>query len=333
MIDIKSGYPEVEERPLITFALFAYNQEKYIREAVESAFAQTYEPLEIILSDDFSTDSTYRIMSDLVESYKGRHSIKLFRNDKNLGLVGHINKVFLDITDSDLVVVQAGDDVSLPERTALLWQAWESAPCKPTIISSAMSFINTVGEEVGGIIPPETGLKNDQTFEVILNPNGRLYGASSMYHKDVFKIFGALDLAQVEDGPLSIRGQLLGPSIALEQKLVKKRITESNMSGHGSKDYKTYYIKGNEWRVSIYQQVLKDLKSENFLKLNRFINHEFFHSECRRRMQIHADALSLVKSKSFFVRLQKWLVLLPHSNVGQSINSLIYIFPDFFIEI
>ena len=32
------------ERPLMTFALFAYNQEKYIREAVVGAFAQTYEP-------------------------------------------------------------------------------------------------------------------------------------------------------------------------------------------------------------------------------------------------------------------------------------------------
>ena len=41
-------------RPLVTFALFAYNQEKYIREAVEGAFSQTYEPLEIILSDDYS---------------------------------------------------------------------------------------------------------------------------------------------------------------------------------------------------------------------------------------------------------------------------------------
>jgi hypothetical protein len=34
----------VTDRPLVTFALFAYNQEKYIREAVVGAFAQTYEP-------------------------------------------------------------------------------------------------------------------------------------------------------------------------------------------------------------------------------------------------------------------------------------------------
>jgi len=47
--DLTEGTPE---RPLLTFALFGYNQEQYIREAVEGAFAQTYSPLEIILSDD-----------------------------------------------------------------------------------------------------------------------------------------------------------------------------------------------------------------------------------------------------------------------------------------
>ena len=47
------------EKPLVTFALFAYNQERFITEAVEAAFAQTYQPLEIIISDDGSSDKTY----------------------------------------------------------------------------------------------------------------------------------------------------------------------------------------------------------------------------------------------------------------------------------
>lgn len=34
-----SGQAEKEEHPLITFALFAYNQERFIREEVEGAFS------------------------------------------------------------------------------------------------------------------------------------------------------------------------------------------------------------------------------------------------------------------------------------------------------
>lgn len=37
-----------QERPLVTFALFAYNQERFIREAVEGALAKTYSHLQII---------------------------------------------------------------------------------------------------------------------------------------------------------------------------------------------------------------------------------------------------------------------------------------------
>ena len=69
------------ERPLVTFALFSYNQEQFIRQAVESAFAQTYSPLEIILSDDFSSDGTFEIMQEMVAAYSGPHRVVLNQND------------------------------------------------------------------------------------------------------------------------------------------------------------------------------------------------------------------------------------------------------------
>jgi len=74
--------------PLVTFALFAYNQGKYIRQAVEGALAQTYENLEIIISDDASPDKTFEIMQELVRDYSGPHKIILNRNERNLGIVG-----------------------------------------------------------------------------------------------------------------------------------------------------------------------------------------------------------------------------------------------------
>ena len=55
-----------DEQLFVTFVLFAYNQEKYIREAVEGALSQTYGAMEIILSDDRSTDRTFEIMEEVV---------------------------------------------------------------------------------------------------------------------------------------------------------------------------------------------------------------------------------------------------------------------------
>jgi glycosyltransferase involved in cell wall biosynthesis len=102
-------------RPLVTFALFAYNQEKFIREAIEGAFAQTYEPLEIVLSDDCSNDRTFAIMQDMAASYQGSHRVRAVRNDFNFGVTPHVLARGREAS-GEIVVVAAGDDVSKPHR-------------------------------------------------------------------------------------------------------------------------------------------------------------------------------------------------------------------------
>ena len=93
----------LKEYPLITFALLSFNQELFIREAVEGAFAQTYSPLEIILSDDCSSDGTFEIMEDMAASYKGPHKIILNRNTVNRGTGDHVNHV-MKLAEGDLIV-------------------------------------------------------------------------------------------------------------------------------------------------------------------------------------------------------------------------------------
>ena len=53
------------KKPLVTFAIFSFNQEKYIHDAVQAAFNQSYSPLHIILSDDNSSDKTFSIIENL----------------------------------------------------------------------------------------------------------------------------------------------------------------------------------------------------------------------------------------------------------------------------
>src|SRR6056297_3729012 len=97
---------DTTDRPLVTFAVIAYNQERYIREAIEGAFAQTYHPLEIILSDDCSSDRTYQIMKEMAAAYDGPHKVVLNRNEPNLGVVPHIDRV-MNLVRGDFIVVNA----------------------------------------------------------------------------------------------------------------------------------------------------------------------------------------------------------------------------------
>jgi len=97
---------------LVSYCLFTYNQETYIKEAILAALNQTYSPLEIVISDDCSTDSTFQAVTRTVKEYKGPHRIVLNRNKKNLGLGGNFSKVCYSIATGDYLVTVAGDDIS-----------------------------------------------------------------------------------------------------------------------------------------------------------------------------------------------------------------------------
>lgn len=118
--DLPEGTPE---RPLVTFALFAYNQEKYIREAVEGAFSQTYSPLEIILSDDCSSDRTFEIMREMARGYRGPHLLKVRRGEVNIGVLAHVLSV-AQMATGEIIIVGAGDDISMPERSEITVNAF-----------------------------------------------------------------------------------------------------------------------------------------------------------------------------------------------------------------
>ena len=102
--------------PLVSFCIFTYNQERLIADAVKGALAQTYGNMEIIISDDNSSDNTWQVIQDVINQYQGEKNIVLNRNEHNLRLVPHVNHVILNIAKGDIIVLAAGDDISLPNR-------------------------------------------------------------------------------------------------------------------------------------------------------------------------------------------------------------------------
>ncbi len=70
-------------RPLVSVLLIAYNQERVIADAVRSVLAQTWQPVEIIISDDCSRDGTYAAIEATVRDYTGPHRVITRRNTVN----------------------------------------------------------------------------------------------------------------------------------------------------------------------------------------------------------------------------------------------------------
>jgi len=115
--------------PLVTMLIITYNQEEYIRDAIHGAFSQTYSPLEIIISDDFSQDRTFDIIQEEVAAYDGPHKITVNRNEQNLGIVQHVNHVVFNVVNSEYIVLAAGDDVALDNRASVAMHTLQTPDC------------------------------------------------------------------------------------------------------------------------------------------------------------------------------------------------------------
>lgn len=241
------------DRPLVTFALFAYNQEKYIREAVEGAFSQTYEPLEIILSDDCSSDRTFEIMQEMVSEYDGPHSVVLRRNNENIGLVPHVNKIF-EIAKSEYIVAAAGDDISLPGRVKAIQCATYDSPL---LLHSDYWMIDLYGKEVEHARPTEEILASD--ISKIAISRSLYVGATGVWHKDLYRKFGPINsVLAYEDLVMGYRASLAGKAKYLDEKLVRYRVGSGMTSG--TKNDKTKRIRRTKARIAALMQRAEDTR-------------------------------------------------------------------------
>ena len=113
----------MNEGPLATLLLVTYNQEGFVGEALRGALAQTYEPLEILIADDCSTDGTLAVVEDEIAAYAGPHLVRIVPATGNVGLFGNIQRGCA-ASRGALIVLGAGDDIPLPRRVAIMVEAW-----------------------------------------------------------------------------------------------------------------------------------------------------------------------------------------------------------------
>jgi len=262
----------MKDRPLISFSLGCYNQEAFVREAVQGALSQTYSPLEIIILDDCSSDRTFDIVRQTVTAYKGPHSVRLNRNDTNQGIGGNVNRM-MKLCQGELVVVAAGDDVSLPMRTEVTWRAWEQFGRRPTSICSSYTTISADGTDqgIGGL----RGDSNDSRpvkllegdlFGFLSTRRPVVCGCSHAWTRELFNYFGPLN-SDLEDLVLSFRSLAIGQMLYIQQPLVKYRRHGGNVSFFAGGDDTTSFAHResrlrwvDEQTVRAYDNMLADVE-------------------------------------------------------------------------
>ena len=122
-------------RPTVSICLPAYNGAKYLPECVDSILAQTHSDFELVIVDDGSTDDS----AEIAKSYARLDSrVRVFVNDRNLGLVGNWNRS-VSLAHGEWIKFVFQDDRISPE--CLRRMLAEAISAKMPIVSCARDFI------------------------------------------------------------------------------------------------------------------------------------------------------------------------------------------------
>lgn len=124
--------------PKVSIIILSYNQEEYIKEAISSALNQTYTNLEIIISDNGSTDSTKQI-------------IKIFLDDDRVIFLDHKENQSISLRQNQAAQKASGEYISL---------LYADDYYLPTKIEQQVKIFSSLSNEWGVVHGPGIELDN-----------------------------------------------------------------------------------------------------------------------------------------------------------------------------
>lgn len=217
--------------PLVSFVLLAFNQERFVEEAIRGALAQDYARLEIVLSDDASADGTYAVMERVAATYTGPHRIVLNRTTGGGGTLAHLLEAATR-SAGELIVVGAGDDISYPHRVSRLAAKWQR-----TRATALFSGFHQIGDD-GQRLSPEAAFPRSDYDPSPLFPHSharQIAGASAAYDRRLLDaLLTPLTPVLAEDYFLSLMtAWSMGAVAAIAEPLLAYRIHAQALTSAG----------------------------------------------------------------------------------------------------
>lgn len=284
--------------------LLTYNQEKFIRAAIDGAFSQTYSPLEIIISDDNSSDRTFEIIKNSALNYNGPATVKIRRSAANRGLTKHLQEAIKE-SSGEVIILAAGDDISLPERVTEIIKAFDESKEKSAIIYSDFTPIDLESKKI--TLDGEKIFAGPHSLEKMAQGKVNILGATTALTRNLITSFGEISKNVIhEDRVLPYRALLMeGGIIFINKKLVDYR-TEGGVSRikiKTTKDYLEKYI------PSINQRTLPDAIQRLSDTLIKKPNNSALRIECETTITDHESRIDFSKTPRWLYekKLIQWI--------------------------
>lgn len=203
----------MEEKPLVSVLMTAFNRENFIAEAIESVLASTYENYELIIVDDCSSDNTVAISNSFIHDKR----VKVYVNESNLGQFENRNKAASFAKGKYLKYVDS-DDVLYAHSLGLMVEIMESHP------DCGLGFCHYSGESK--FILPHCYTSKEILLEHYFGGGILFTGPiGTIIRRDVFEEIGGFDLfGMPSDNHFSLKAASRYPVVSMYRDLFWWRV-------------------------------------------------------------------------------------------------------------
>ncbi len=255
---------------LVSFIIAAYNEEKFIVECVESCLLQTYPSVEVVITDDGSTDETVSIIR---KKYLKEKRVKLISPSKKIGKAAAFNSSFA-AAKGEFIALMGADDINYPERIATqitFLNSFDLVFCDLERVDSLNK--STIKKYMFG--SGTMKIKEINFDSMIYSPIGN--GSILMNRKVAEKVFPLPTDLLHEDYWIPLLSSFFGKISYFDKPLYKYRIHENNTSGifNNQNKIKNIVISANRDYI-YYKNVLQFFNEQNLFPFKFFIESKIF---------------------------------------------------------
>jgi Predicted glycosyltransferases len=244
--------PEGIAQPLVSIIVITYNSSKYVLETLESTKDQTYQNIELIVSDDCSTDNTVEICQKWINENKERFvRTELITIDSNTGIPANCNRG-VKKASGDWFKLIAGDDILLHNCISDGVQFINQNTHTKIFASIAIDLKKKYQiEKESDIIKSNCHffspfINSKHQLEILLNQNP-IQAPATFISKLIYEINGGFDekIWFMEDYPFWIKTVKNGVKIDFMPKTtVAYRLSDNSISGYNdTKLFNNFYPK------------------------------------------------------------------------------------------
>lgn len=210
--------------PLVSIVLGTYNGEKYLEEQIDSILRQTYNNIELIVTEDCSTDSTRTMLKKIASKHNNVH---VYFNETNLGLVRNFEKA-VGYAQGKYIAFADQDDVWLPEKIQLLVDNIGDN----MLVYSDSAYIDAEGCLTGKKISSYRNMMSGKNLYALDSDSGIwIAGHATMFRRELLDLALPFPVYISHDTWLAYIAMLKGTIIFVPDALVLYRQHGNNMVG------------------------------------------------------------------------------------------------------